>query len=152
MPNGTMNCFVDTNLLLYGRDLRFPEKRALAVEWIRHLSFERKLVISPQVMNEYGSVVLRKMRPSDLSELEADLLSMEPWCTAETSAQTTMLGLHSHRRYGFRFYDSVLLGSAVLNACDAFLTEDMSDGQRVEGVLLVNPFRHKPAELTNLVT
>lgn len=103
-------------------------------------------------MNEYCSVVLRKMRPDDLAELETDLAGLQDWCTAETTAETAQLGLRLHRAFGFSFYDSVLLGSALAASCDVFLSEDLNHGQRVEGVLLLDPFRHKPADLERLVT
>jgi predicted nucleic acid-binding protein len=152
MPSGKIICFVDTNVLLYGRDRKNPDKRAAAADWIRRLSAGRQLVISPQVMNEYSSVVLRKRVMADLSELEMDLEGMKEWCTAETTADTASMGLRLHRSYGFSFYDSVLLASALTASCNVFLSEDMNGGQRIDGLLLVNPFRHKPVDLEKLVT
>ncbi len=103
-------------------------------------------------MNEYSSVVLRKRVMADLSELEMDLEGMKAWCTAETTADTASMGLRLHRNYGFSFYDSVLLASALTASCNVFLSEDMNGGQRIDGLLLVNPFRHKPVDLEKLVT
>lgn len=93
-------------------------------------------------MNEYCSVVRRKMKQVPVEELELDLRSMEPWCKAETSATSARLGLRIHARYGKSFYDSVLLASAILASCGIFLSEDMNDGQNIEGVRILNPFRH----------
>ena len=109
MPNVRMSCFVDTNTIVYSRTEQADEKRTRAREWIGHLDREGLLVISPQVMNEYCSVVRRKMKHVPLRELEIDLRAMEPWCKAETSALTTRLGLSLHARYGKSFYDSVLV-------------------------------------------
>lgn len=127
------------------------EKRERAAEWISTLSRDNRLVISPQVMNEYCSVVMRKLPHVELDELAADIVAMEPWCTAETSAMSTRLGLALLRRYKTSFFDSVLLGSALLSSCRLFLSEDISHGQSIEGLVLINPFLHKPTDLERLV-
>jgi predicted nucleic acid-binding protein len=44
-------------------------------------------------------------------------------------------------RYGFRFYDSLIVAAALEAGCDRLLSEDFQDGQRIEGLTVVNPFR-----------
>jgi predicted nucleic acid-binding protein len=48
---------------------------------------------------------------------------------------------------GYQWFDWLLLASASLRGCRYFLSEDMSDGARVRDVTILNPFRHKPADL-----
>jgi predicted nucleic acid-binding protein len=43
-------------------------------------------------------------------------------------------------RYGFHIYDSLILAAAMEAGCTTLLTEDMQDGQVVDGVRIENPF------------
>jgi predicted nucleic acid-binding protein len=45
-------------------------------------------------------------------------------------------------RLGYRFYDSLILASALEAGCSTLYSEDLQDGQVVEGTLAIrNPFR-----------
>lgn len=45
-------------------------------------------------------------------------------------------------RYGLSIYDAMIAASALLARCKALLSEDMQDGQIIEGSLKIrNPFR-----------
>lgn len=51
------------------------------------------------------------------------------------------MALDLSERYGFSFYDCAILASALQAGCGAVYTEDLQDGQVIEGRLLVrNPF------------
>ena len=141
MPNG---CFIDTNILIYTRDRRVPEKRARAAEWLRMLADDDRIVISPQVMNEFAHNVIRKLPEITPEQLLASLHDLQQWCTAFTTADTALDGLAIHRRFRFSFYDSVLVASALAAGCDSFLSEDLAHGQRVAGLRIINPFLAEP--------
>ena len=141
MPRG---CFVDTNVLLYAQDRRAPEKQSRSSEWLAALAAHDLLVISPQVMNEFTHTVLRKMAHVTPDDLIVVLEEMRRWCSAATSTETAINGLIVHRRYGFSFYDSTLLASALLAGCEMFLSEDLSDRQRVGDLRIINPFASAP--------
>lgn len=141
MPNG---CFIDTNILIYTRDRQVPQKRARATEWLRPLADENRLVISPQVINEFAHNVIRKLPEITPEQLLTSLQDMQQWCTAFTTAETAMKGLAIHRRFRFSFYDSVLIASALAVGCDSFLSEDLAHGQRVATLRIINPFLAEP--------
>ena len=45
-------------------------------------------------------------------------------------------------RFGYRIYDSLIIASALEAACATLYSEDMQDGQVIEGRLTIrNPFR-----------
>jgi predicted nucleic acid-binding protein len=141
MPSG---CFIDTNVLIYARDRQVPQKRARAAEWLRMLADENRIVISPQVMNEFAHNVIRKLPEITPEQLHASLQDLQQWCTAFTTAETALNGLAIHRRFQFSFYDSVLIASALAVGCDAFLSEDLAHGQRVATLRIINPFLADP--------
>jgi predicted nucleic acid-binding protein len=44
-------------------------------------------------------------------------------------------------RYGFSYYDCLMVASAIESGCDYLFTEDLKDGQLIEGVTINNIFR-----------
>ena len=46
-----------------------------------------------------------------------------------------------------RWWDCLLLASALELGCTHFLSEDLQDGQVIEGLTIVNPFAHTPEEI-----
>ena len=43
-------------------------------------------------------------------------------------------------RTGFSIWDSALIAAASMLGCHTLLTEDMQDGQVIDGVRILNPF------------
>ena len=98
-------------------------------------------VISVQVLNEFASVASRKLGMS-WAEIREVLETVRAVCRVEPiSLETHDRGLALSERYGCSIYDSMILASALLAGCDALFTEDLQDGQSVDGKLTVrNPF------------
>jgi predicted nucleic acid-binding protein len=46
-----------------------------------------------------------------------------------------------HERYRYAFWDAMIIASAIRCGAVILLSEDLADGQMVEGVRIVNPFR-----------
>jgi predicted nucleic acid-binding protein len=44
-------------------------------------------------------------------------------------------------RFGFHWYDSLIVSAALQAKCNVLYTEDLQDGQSIEGLQVVNPFR-----------
>jgi predicted nucleic acid-binding protein len=52
--------------------------------------------------------------------------------------------LDVHERYGYAYYDSLIIASALEGNCRYLLSEDMADGQVIEGRLTIkNIFAHE---------
>jgi predicted nucleic acid-binding protein len=147
MPSAKMNCFVDTNVLLYAQDARVPEKKKRAAEWIDALADKGLAVISPQVMNEFARNILRKFRHINVDQLLQELELMIPLCQAPTTADTAINGLLIYQRYKLSFYDAVLIASAISAECGIFLSEDLSHHQAIGALKIVNPFLIAPRDL-----
>ena len=43
--------------------------------------------------------------------------------------------------YGFSYWDSAIIAAARALGCRELYSEDMAHGQRIDGVVIVNPFR-----------
>ena len=50
-------------------------------------------------------------------------------------------------RFSLSWWDALIVAAAQVCDCDYLLTEDLQDGQDLEGVRIVDPFRYAPDEI-----
>ena len=129
--------FLDTNVLIYLYSEDEPEKQSVALDIFDIV----RCVTSTQVLNEFCSVCLRKLRiPTD----EVRLSIIEIVDNSELSyidMETIQTALLLHQKYGYTYYDCLVLASAILNGCKFLYSEDMQHNQLIEGKLkIINPF------------
>jgi predicted nucleic acid-binding protein len=63
---------------------------------------------------------------------------------AEILQPSVMKAIDLSILYGYSYWDSLILATAIDNGCSILYTEDMQDGQVVDGKLkIVNPFTMK---------
>ena len=135
--------FFDTNVLVYQFDDRTPGKQETAHRVIRTAISEGSGVISFQVVQECLNVVTRKLIPplsagEALQFLQVSLLSLwHVWPSRELYEHT--LGIQA--RHSYSFYDSLIIAAALEAGCARLYSEDFQDGQRIEGLTIVDPFR-----------
>jgi predicted nucleic acid-binding protein len=48
--------------------------------------------------------------------------------------------LSLQERYGYHFYDAMIVAAALSAGCTTLYTEDLQHGQQIEGLRMVNPF------------
>jgi predicted nucleic acid-binding protein len=127
--------FLDTNILIYAfasNDPRSEKAEALLAAGG---------VISIQVLNEFVNVSRRKLR-REWPEIEEALsllrTILDPPIPITIEVHETAVGLA--RDYEFSFYDSLIIAAANRAGCRILYSEDMQDGQIVEGVTFRNPF------------
>jgi predicted nucleic acid-binding protein len=128
--------FFDTNVILY----LLSSDRARADRAEKELSAGG--VVSVQVLNEFASIASRKLKMS-IAEIRDVLATIRAVCTiVPLSEETHDLGLQVADRYGLSVYDAMIVAAALLAGCKRVISEDMQDGQVVEGrVRMRNPFR-----------
>jgi predicted nucleic acid-binding protein len=132
--------FVDTNVLIYAHDVDAAAKHQIAKAVLRDLWAERTGVLSVQVLQEFYVNVTRKISsplPKDLARLV--VTSYTTWCTETTLAElSAAFRIEDESRIGF--WDALIVSSAVKNGATRILSEDLSAGQRIDGILIENPF------------
>jgi predicted nucleic acid-binding protein len=127
--------FLDTNILVYAfasNDPRGSKAEALLATGG---------VISFQVLNEFVNVSRRKLA-REWAEIE-DALGVLRTILDPPIALTIDLheaAIRLARDHGFPFYDSLIIAAAIRAGCRNLYSEDMQDGQTVDGVTLRNPF------------
>ena len=127
--------FFDTNVLLYllsGDEVKADRAEELIASGG---------VISVQVLNEFASVASCKLRMT-YPEIREVLETVRAVCKIEPlTVDTHELGLQLAERYGFSLYDAMIAASALWAGCGILYTEDLQDGQTLEGRLIIrNPF------------
>lgn len=128
--------FFDTNVLLYL--LSADEAKANRAEDV----VAEGGTISAQVLNEFAAVAGRKLGMS-VAEIRDALGPIRALCpVVPLTADTHDQALRLRERYGYAFYDALIVSAALEAGCDTLYSEDLQDGQVVDGVLtIVDPFR-----------
>ena len=141
-----MTTFVDTNVLVYARDLSEPDKQPLAAAWMAQLWRDESGRTSIQVLNEYYVTVTRKLSPGlDPTLARDDIRDLNAWRPAVIDRATMDTAWDLEDRFSLSWWDSLIVASAIGLGCDRLLTEDLADGQIFDGVVVVHPFRLSPS-------
>jgi predicted nucleic acid-binding protein len=128
--------FVDTNVLAYAYDADSGEKGERAREVLADID---GAVVSTQVVLEFFAVLTRKLGLTRDAAEEATESLMELEVVA-TDARLVREGLRISRDHDISHWDGMIIAAAVASGCEVLLTEDLNDGQVIEGVRVVNPF------------
>ncbi|MFZ0522283.1 MAG: PIN domain-containing protein [Candidatus Acidiferrales bacterium] len=132
--------FVDTNVLIYAHDVDAPAKHQIAHALLRELWSERTGVLSLQVLQEFYVNVTRKIA-TPLSKKSARLIvdSYAIWCTETTPAElSSAFRIEDESQIGF--WDALIVAAAARSGANRILSEDFNPGQRINGILIENPF------------
>jgi predicted nucleic acid-binding protein len=127
--------FLDTNVLLYL--LSEDETKANRAEKV----IARGGIISVQVLNEFTSVATRKLGMTWV-EVHEILSQVRTVCPVEpNTVEVHDQGLLVAERFGFAIYDAMIVASALIAKCVILYSEDLQDGQVIDGRLTIrNPF------------
>jgi predicted nucleic acid-binding protein len=137
----SVNCFVDTNILVYSRDSTEPGKQHIAKQWLTQLWQQEAGRISAQVMNEYYVTVTQKLKPGlSKDQARADLRALAVWQPLEISTHLIESAWDVQDQYAYSWWDSLVIASALFLDCDYLLSEDMQHEQSLGNLKIVNPF------------
>ena len=134
--------FIDTNVFVYQVDSRDPRKQAIADALIRDAVVSGKGCISFQVIQEWLNTVTRKaevaLAPARAQAYLDTVLA--PLCSVFASIDLYRRAIDLQARWQFSFYDALIVAAALDSGCTRLLSEDLQHGQRVESLLIENPF------------
>ena len=131
------NVFLDTNVLIYSIGENDPRSE------IAEALLMAGGVISVQVLNEFVATARRKLGMSWDEVVQAlgairTLLPTPSAIAPETHNRALKIG----QKYNFSIYDALIVASALDADCKTLYTEDLQDGQVIDGRLTVrNPFK-----------
>ena len=141
----TAPVFVDTNVLVYLRDRTEPEKQARAARWLGKLWELRLGRLSYQVLQEYYVTATLKLDPPRaVEDVREDILALLAWGPVETDRAAMEEAWRIQDRHGLSWWDALIVAAALRAGCAYLLTEDLQDGQTIQGLTVVSPFRVEP--------
>ena len=131
--------FLDTNVLVYAFDPGNPKKR----EQARVLIQSSGWWVSWQVVQEFAHVALHRFSVPLKEKDLADYLEVALWprCRAFPSPEIYRQALRLQGNTGHRFYDCLILASAMACGVKTLLSEDFQEGRSYGPLKVMNPFR-----------
>jgi predicted nucleic acid-binding protein len=139
---GSERFFLDTNIFVYTFDSRSPLKRARASDLVARALDTRLGIISYQVIEEFLNVATQKFAKPMLAP-EAQLYMariLMPLCEVFPNSSLYSDALSICGETQLRFYDALIVSSAIAGDCRILWTEDLQHKQRIRTVEIRNPF------------
>ncbi|HQD57956.1 MAG TPA: PIN domain-containing protein [Candidatus Competibacteraceae bacterium] len=135
--------FFDSNVLIYLFDDAEPTKQRMARQRVAQALAEGTGCISHQVVQETLNVLTGKFQRPASNEDAQHILErvLAPLWRVMPTVDLYTRALDLHERYRYSFYDSLILAAALEAGCARLYSEDLQDGQQIEGLTIENPFR-----------
>lgn len=137
MPTGRIDCFLDTNVLIYAASEknRDPRRAPIAAELVSSTIFG----VSGQTLAEFAAVSRAKSLLGD-DRLDQWLVLLGTCPLVPVDESYVRSGLDLARRFGIHYYDAALLAAAGYLGAPIFYTEGLNHNQVYGSVRAVNPF------------
>ncbi len=136
----SVRSFFDTNVLVYADDKAMPAKQRRAVELVVEHRRAGTGVVSLQVLQEYFVTVTRKLKvDARIARRKVELLA--EFDVATPGVADVLAAIDLHRLHGLSFWDALVVRAAAQAGCKVLFSEDMQQGQKIDSVRVVNPFR-----------
>ena len=140
-----MAALVDTNVLVYRFDARFPEKQQTATELLRHGIAEGSLRVPHQAVIEFVAAATRPLKGQpplltlDEARQEAEelLVQFDVVYPNEALLRTALRGSAA---YGLSWFDAHLWAYAEHYGLETLYSEDFQHDRLYGTVRVVNPF------------
>ncbi len=134
--------FVDTNILAYVRDSRDTRKQRIAMNWMQRLAEHRTGRLSWQVLMEFYAVAThpKKLALAEIAA-RADVVALQSWRPVAPDGDLLQRAWHLQSRYGFSWWDAMIVAAALAAGCTTLLSEDLHHQALIDDALtLLNPF------------
>lgn len=100
--------FLDTNVLVYYVDERYPTKCRTASDIVAKAIDNSNYLISAQVLNEFANVAVKKLSMPEYEACEYVKAFMRIM-TVDQRADWTCRALEIKKQYGIQFFDSLII-------------------------------------------
>lgn len=139
MKSMTGRILIDTNLWIYLYSSN-PATKRNRVEEVVEQDFER-IILTTQILGELYHVMTRKGFQTKEVAKEMIVEMMATFPVSEIGTANVLEAIKIHERYGYSYWDSLVVASAVLNDCETLYSEDMQHKQSFDGkTIIINPF------------
>lgn len=134
-----MASFLDTNVAVYAFDPSAGAKRDRALALLGDDGL--RLVVSPQVLNEFYVTVTRKLAEPLSPRVALDAVrELARLSVVPLDAATTIAAIELSQDARISLWDASIVVAASRGGCATLLSEDLNHGQTLLDVEIVNPF------------
>jgi predicted nucleic acid-binding protein len=141
----TARYFVDSNVLVYARDLTERGKQKRAELWIETLWIAGAGRLSYQVMIEaYAALTRPGMPRMGTSAARTYISNFRRWHPVMADGLLIQGAWQVQDRFKFSWWDCLIVAAAQLTQCNYLLTEDLQHAQDLDGLVVINPFETEP--------
>jgi predicted nucleic acid-binding protein len=133
--------FLDTNILVYAYDVSSGSKHDIAGKIVADLWNLRTGILSIQVLQEFFITVTKKIpKPLAIKAARDIIRDFLLWEVVDNDGELMLAAIDVQMKYHYAFWDSLIITAAIKSGAAILLTEDLNNGQIIEGVSIKNPF------------
>ena len=135
---------IDTNILVYRYDPRFPEKQRVAADLLRGSIADGTARLPHQAIVEFVAAVTRGgpdsrlLEPADARREAEELMAQFPVLYPDEAV--LRMALRGMAAYSLSWFDAHLWAYAEVHGIPELLSEDFQDGRLYGTVTVRNPF------------
>jgi len=134
--------FMDSNIFVYAIDSTEPAKMDIARKLLTKYPPVISSVISFQVVKEVTNVYFKKVSRNqnfDIFRLFVEKELKSRWKVNPTF-ELYDKAVELKHQFKYSFYDSLILSAAIIGQCKILYSEDLQSSQKIEELVIVNPF------------
>ena len=133
--------FVDTNILIYAHDRDAGIKHDQAKRVLTDLWNQGNGCLSVQVLQEFFVNVTKKIpQPLPTAVAGEVMRTYLPWVKTGTDGEMVIRASEIADAWQTSFWDGMIIAAAERSGASELLTEDLQSGQRIAGLIVINPF------------
>ncbi len=127
--------FLDSNVIIYSLGMDKIKKK-ISIDLLRKSPY-----ISIQVVNEVVNISVKKLKMSNINAYRIGRVLIDRCKTVSLTERVVLKGFDISERYGFSFWDSLIVAAALETECSILYTEDLHHNQSIENKLTIkNPY------------
>jgi len=136
----TNKVFFDSNILIYSIDKDEPEKQQIAKNLLSFAVEKENGVISTQNLQEFYNASTKKIkRTKEDAKLDVEVFA-STFPVVQISPSIIIKAIEIQIKNTLSFYDSLIISAASNSGCVVCYSEDLNNGQIINGVKVINPF------------
>ena len=135
----TAKDFVDTNVFVYAAAYNDPDRAAKARALLNKIIKARSGVVSSQVMVEFASTLVNKFG-EPAAKVKPLMDMFDRFKVVSPTKEHVLSALDIRDRSKVNYWDALIIAAAISANCSTLYTEDLSHGQSIKGIKIVNPF------------
>jgi predicted nucleic acid-binding protein len=132
--------FIDTNIFVYTLDKYDKIKQKTARRTLKNIVENETAVISTQILQEFYTICTAKLHLEPLRIKGYVHNYSENLEVVQNSTEIIERGIDISLISQISFWDALVIAAAEYSRCGEIITEDLNDGQIINGMKIRNPF------------